>query len=619
MITAMRDAGLRLRDGILPWTPALALLALGPTVGLAGFVEHGVPLSVEQVAGPVSLRIWLLLIVAVVSSSWTRRRTVASVRGAAMTPTVRHDAGSGVDLGILLGAIATTCALTLFVSLPDLAARSVLHAVELHVPTWQPSRWLILVLLLVLLTRLTERWSARGEQFFGLMALGYWALLLSASVSAIARSPAVLTVLDPRTAWSWCAHRGATAILELAPVSLVLIGLDRWIRAVESEGRARRWRLGLILVLFAVIVAELGQAAVVAGSPAGSAQTLLQAIVQDSPLLGPALSLSVLVLGCRHLLQRATRPLREAAQLGLLPRMGFERAIGLEGESFRLPVLSSPMLLLQLALWFGTNDTAALAAATALPLTGAWVAHALLRLRHERSETMFATPRAMATLSACVALGAPLLAAALFGLRDGAWLALALPLLGVIVARSWQRGREHLLASSHSTTLSLSSFCESIRSHPPRRIQHTAIVLTSRPESVPPVLLANLGFNQVLFARVIILTVDTVDRPRVDDIDRLDFEPVGEGFYRARLRFGVEEETDVPATLERLAPKELAKPIRGAVYLIGHEVVVPPKERWWRVWQYRLFAALVRNAQPAHEHFQIPPNRRIEIGTRWST
>jgi KUP system potassium uptake protein len=36
------------------------------------------------------------------------------------------------------------------------------------------------------------------------------------------------------------------------------------------------------------------------------------------------------------------------------------------------------------------------------------------------------------------------------------------------------------------------------------------------------------------------------------------------------------------------------------------------------LWRGRIFSWMLRNAQPASDYFQLPPNRVIEIGTQVS-
>jgi len=121
----------------------------------------------------------------------------------------------------------------------------------------------------------------------------------------------------------------------------------------------------------------------------------------------------------------------------------------------------------------------------------------------------------------------------------------------------------------------------------------------------------------VLFARVIVLTVEMTEDPHIDDAERFALDELGEGFYRARMRFGFAEDTNVPQTLARVVPGELARPIATGVYLIGHEVVVASSRRRLRGWRDKLFAVMVRNALPANAYFRVPTNRLIEIGTQW--
>ena len=51
-------------------------------------------------------------------------------------------------------------------------------------------------------------------------------------------------------------------------------------------------------------------------------------------------------------------------------------------------------------------------------------------------------------------------------------------------------------------------------------------------------------------------------------------------------------------------------------YFLGRETVLPTRNPGMALWRERLFAFLVRNAQPATHFFGIPASRVMEIGTQ---
>ena len=77
--------------------------------------------------------------------------------------------------------------------------------------------------------------------------------------------------------------------------------------------------------------------------------------------------------------------------------------------------------------------------------------------------------------------------------------------------------------------------------HPPRRVDSTAVYLFSDLGMTPPPLLANLRHNEVLHETVLLVTVQWTTTPRVPRAKRVTVHELGEGFHQVLLRYGFME------------------------------------------------------------------------------
>lgn len=157
-------------------------------------------------------------------------------------------------------------------------------------------------------------------------------------------------------------------------------------------------------------------------------------------------------------------------------------------------------------------------------------------------------------LAAVLALGAVLLIVdvAFFGadlmkLGSGGWFPLALGIAVFTVMAAWWRGRELLLRRLRGEGVELGSFVAALAAHPPMRVPGTALFLTTNAQIVPQALLHNLKHNKVLHERNMVLTVEPLDEPFAEPGERIAIEPLGEDFYRIRMRYGFAEDPDLPA------------------------------------------------------------------------
>ncbi|HEU4992038.1 MAG TPA: potassium transporter Kup, partial [Luteimonas sp.] len=98
---------------------------------------------------------------------------------------------------------------------------------------------------------------------------------------------------------------------------------------------------------------------------------------------------------------------------------------------------------------------------------------------------------------------------------------------------------------------------------------------------------------------------------------RLKMEPIGDDFYRVRVRFGFMETPDVPLALMRSCDKGgIHFDPMDTTYFASRETVVARKRGGMPIWRDKLFAVMHRNAAPATGFFRIPGNRLVELGAQ---
>jgi KUP system potassium uptake protein len=171
---------------------------------------------------------------------------------------------------------------------------------------------------------------------------------------------------------------------------------------------------------------------------------------------------------------------------------------------------------------------------------------------------------------------------------------------------------EHL----RSAAIPLHPFLESLFKNPPARVAGTSVFLTADPAGVPHALLHNLAHNQVLHERVVFLTVDYREIPRIPADQRLSVTPLVENCYQVTVRYGFKDQPNLPYALELCKPYGLVFEPLNTSYFLSREIVVPSPGTGMSQWRERLFATMARNASNAAEYFKLPANRVLELGAR---
>jgi KUP system potassium uptake protein len=204
----------------------------------------------------------------------------------------------------------------------------------------------------------------------------------------------------------------------------------------------------------------------------------------------------------------------------------------------------------------------------------------------------------------------------------GGWVPLVVGAVLFAMMTSWKRGRLLLRAKLAEASLPLDLFLEDVSRNPRIRVPGTAIFMTSEPRGVPTVLLHHLKHNKVLHDQVVLLSILPAGIPEVPVDERLQFEPLAHGFYRVSARYGFMETPDVKEVLGLCNERGLRTKPLDTTYFMGRERIIPRRRKRgdhgvrMALWRKKLFAVMSRNAIPATQFFQLPPNRVVELGTQ---
>src|SRR5690606_10815966 len=152
----------------------------------------------------------------------------------------------------------------------------------------------------------------------------------------------------------------------------------------------------------------------------------------------------------------------------------------------------------------------------------------------------------------------------------------------------------------------------------PHRVAGTAIFLTSDAEAAPVALMHNLKHNKVLHEKNIILSVKTLNVPRVHESERVTIELLDQDFKKVSIHYGFMESPNLPKALGLCRKQGLKFDIMATSFFLGRRSVVPAANSGMPPWQDKLFIFLMRNAANPTDFFHIPPGRVVEMGTQVS-
>jgi KUP system potassium uptake protein len=181
---------------------------------------------------------------------------------------------------------------------------------------------------------------------------------------------------------------------------------------------------------------------------------------------------------------------------------------------------------------------------------------------------------------------------------------------------TWTKGAQILTDKTRRDSIPIADLVEMLKARPPHRAPGTAIFLTSDPDVAPVALMHNLKHNKVLHEKNVILTVKTLDRPRVVETERVTMETINADFRKITIAYGFMETPNVPKALGVCRKQGLKFDIMSTSFFLGRRSVVPSAQSGMPLWQDKLFIFLMKNAANPTDFFHIPPGRVVELGAQ---
>ena len=427
----------------------------------------------------------------------------------------------------------------------------------------------------------------------------------------------MFAAINPVYAISFVSTHGHIGLITLGAVFLAVTGGEALYADLGHFGRKPIQRAWLGLVLPALLINYFGQGALVLAHPAAIENPFYRLVPEALLLPLVVLATAATVIASQAVITGAYSLVRQAIQLGLLPRLAIVHTSAEYSGQIYLPRVNTALLI------------------GVLLLVGA-VPHlerARLGLRHRGRHHHGGRRHAR--------LHRDLEAVALAGLEGGAadgaagdrrrdvllapicssfWKAPGCRCCSasamVMLILTWRRGTRILANKTRKTEVPLEALLHSLEKKPPHIVPGTAVFLTSDPEFAPTALLHNLKHNKVLHEHNVILTIITEDTPRAREEERVTITPVSQHFMRVALRFGYMETPNVPKALAIARKQGWQFDIMSTSFFLSRRALKPAAHSGMPRWQDRLFIGLAKSASDATDFFQIPTGRVVEVGTQ---
>ena len=584
--------------------------------------DHGVPLTPENIYGIASLVFWAIIIVVTLKYVLFVMRADNRGEGGILALLALALRATGTDknhVGILmvLGLIGAALFFGDGMITPAISVLSAVEGLEVGTPIFTPFVVPITLVVLIGLFAIQSHGTELVGRLFGPVMVVWFFALGALGLSEILGHPAVLSSLNPSYGIGFLFNHGWAAFMVLGSVVLAVTGGEALYADMGHFGKLPIQISWFILVLPALVLNYFGQAALMLDNPE-AAKNPFYLLVPEIGLY-PMVILSTLatVIASQAVISGVFSLSRQAVQLGYSPRLEIKHTSDEEEGQIYIPRANWGLLVAIIALVVGFKSSSNLAAAYGIAVTGTMAATTILALVVARFQWKW-------PLWLCLAMGAGFLMVdlAFFGanllkVANGGWFPLAVGAAMFLLMATWRRGRQILTKRLAEGAMPLDMFLAQQKdSQSIIRVRGTAIFMTGDTVTVPIALLHNLKHNKALHQRVVFMTVQTEDIPRVAARDRVVVEGLVEGFYRITVRYGFVQEPDIPKVLRLCKAFGLEFDMMDTSFFLGRETLIPSVHPEMAEWRERLFVVMSRNAVSATDFFRIPAGRVVELGTQ---
>jgi len=570
------------------------------------------------VLGVLSLILWALIVVVTLKYVLLLLRADNNGEGGTLSLTALATRALGRRTIVVfgLGVVGASMFLGDSVITPAISVLSAVEGLKLVAPASEHIVLPLTITILLALFAVQQHGTAGVAAFFGPVMMIWFVAIAFAGLLHIRDDPWVLAAVNPAYAVEFVLSHGHIGLVTLGLVFLAVTGGEALYADLGHFGRKPIQTAWFFLVLPSLLINYFGQGARVLADPAAIENPFYRLVPDTLVLPMVVLATAATVIASQAVITGAYSLVRQAIQLGFLPRLAILHTSEAHSGQIYIPRVNAALLIGVLLLVGLFHTSSALASAYGIAVATTMVADGLLGFIVIWRFWQLAWWQAGLLVIPFVIVDAAFLSANTLKILEGAWVPLLFGIGMVLVIITWRRGTDILADKTRRTEVPLEVLVRSLEKRPPPIVPGTAVFLTATADLTPTALLHNLKHNKIVHEHNVILTVVTANTPRVNDEERVTITPVSPLFSRVALKFGYMETPNVPRALAVARKKGWQFDIMSTSFFLSRRALKPAAHSGMPRWQDRLFIGLARSANDASDFFHIPTGRVVEVGTQ---
>jgi KUP system potassium uptake protein len=493
---------------------------------------------------------------------------------------------------------------------------SALEGLELAAPGFKPYVVPLTCLVLVALFAIQRRGTGSVGRFFGpIMTL--WFLAIGAiGAKEIVKNPEILGALSPHWGALYFVRHGLPGLSILGVVVLAITGGEALYADMGHFG-ARPIRVSwFALAMPTLALSYLGQGALILRDPSALASPFFSMVPAGAPTYALViLAAMATTIASQALISGVFSLTHQAVQLGYFPPVTVRHTSHHAEGQIYVPLLNWWLAFASVSLVLAFKESARLAAAYGIAVSGTMAITSVVFYEVTRKTWNWPTARALPLLLLFLSFDLPFFGANLMKFFDGGYIPILAGALFFTIMIDWRVGRQALRETLAEKSAPLGEFLGTFSKSGVARVPGTAVYLSAT-RDVPHVLRRQVERVRSVMERVVLLTVVVAHQPQVDESGRAEVKKLADGFWQVVIHFGYMENPLIPPALEKALADAGAPLGHDVSYYVGRETFVAGPGGKMGPLSESLFALLSRNAKSPVDHFGLPPEAVVELGTR---
>ena len=492
-------------------------------------------------------------------------------------------------------------------------AISVLSAVEgLKVVSPQLGKYVIYIsiALVSILFAIEKFGTSKIGAFFGPIMLVWFATIGYLGLLAIIDKPSILIALNPMYGVNFLLNHQGVSVAILGTIVLAITGGEALYSDMGHFGRSPIKFSWFLIVFPALLLNYFGQGALLIADPKAIDNPFYRLAPDWALIPFIILASTATIIASQAVISGVFSITSQAVQLGYIPRLRVKHTSDKEYGEVYLSKINLFLFLGVVLLILGFKSSENLAHAYGISVTGAMLVDTILAtfllITVRKWNKLIFIPIFLVLLIIDVVF----LSSNLVKFFEGGWLPIVIAVGLLTIMLSWIIGRDRMLAARWQGSVKLNKFLSQLKIRKIQRVPGTAIFFVPNLSVVPMAMLHNLEHNKILHKRIVCMHLRFENFPKLKNDERLIVKNLGSNFYTIVVRYGFQEEPNIPRVLALLRANEFKFNMEETSFFVGKVKVIAKDSSIVS----RLFIFMHRIMMGATEYYKIPKERTVELG-----